>query len=71
MSDILRPTMPRREVAGGGPTTLAKLAHQAEDTDDDILLLEVVDEVGRMNQHHPGFERIWLEEYWRLMAARK
>ena len=65
MSDILRPTVPRREVFVAGLTTLAKLAHQAEDTNDDVLLLEVMDEVSRRG-HIAG--RIFREEYIRLHA---
>lgn len=68
MSEILRPTTPRKEVATAGLTTLAKLAHQAEDTSDDILLLEVVDEVARRGKLA---EWIWLEEYRRLLGERK
>ena len=67
MSEVLRPTVPRREVAAGGLTTLARLAHQAEDTDDDILLIEVVDEVARRGS---TAERIWHDEYLRLMGVK-
>lgn len=40
MSDLFRITIPS-EIANAGVITLAKLAHQAENTDDDILLLQV------------------------------
>lgn len=70
MSDILRPTLPSLEVTQGGPTTLARLAHEAEDTGDDFLLLQVADEVGRRERVRPGFHHIWHQEYLRLLAER-
>lgn len=67
MSEILRVTKPRREVAIAGVTTLAKLCHQAEDEGDDILFLEVVDEAHRRGDVE---NEIFRREYNRIGLER-
>ncbi len=70
MRESLRPTVPRLEGRIGGFTTLARLAHEAEDSGDDILLLEVADEMGRREQERPGCYSIFQQEYIRLHEER-
>lgn len=40
MSDFFRITVPS-EIASAGISTLARLTHEAEETDDDVLLMQV------------------------------
>jgi hypothetical protein len=56
------------ETMRAGLTTLARLAHRAEDTDDDLLLLAVVDEIAARGRLAEG---IYRDEYIRLMRERR
>jgi hypothetical protein len=67
MSDFFRiPANP--DLAGLGLTTLARLSHEAEETSDDILLMQVADEVRSRGEPAVGIHR---DEYLRLQAERR
>lgn len=70
MSDILRITAGPK-VRAATFRTLAELAHQAEETDDDVLLLEVADEVERRERSFPGYTRLFRETYLEIWPARR
>lgn len=66
MSEIFRTTRPA-EFLGYTLKRLAELAHEAEDTDNDVLLIQVVDEIE--SRGHLAM-RIWHGIYLDLMAER-
>ena len=63
MSAILRTTAPD-EFAAHTTKTLARLAHRAEDTGDDVLLLQVMDEVERRCRRFPAMDVMGLFRTW-------
>lgn len=66
MSEFFRiPANP--DLPSMGLTTLARLSHQAEDTGDDILLMQVADEVESRGEMEG---RIFRAEYIRLQGER-
>ena len=71
MNDFFRIQIPP-EIAAAGPTTLARLTHEAEETDDDILLMQVQ---GALQSRDEVEQDIYRESYfhqWKQrMDARK
>jgi hypothetical protein len=74
VSEFIRRSMgiipPRQEVAGATLKELARLCHEAEDTADDLLLVEVSAEVEVREHKLPGATRIFMEWYRLLWAER-
>jgi hypothetical protein len=69
LSDFFRIRAPAEFIA---KTTreLAELSHQAEETDDDVLLLQVADEIERRKVTTPMTAVLFREHYMDLMAER-
>lgn len=73
MSDLFRVRIPR-EIVGLGPAGLAILAHLAEDTGNDILLLQVSGEVERQAETDRGIKEKYQRCYmahWDVMMSRR
>lgn len=55
-----------KKIFTAGVTTLAKMTHEAECAEDDLMFIAIINEAQLRERERPGFMKIYRDEYMRV-----